>query len=97
MGSGVFEAVLLDFSALNVAQSNGRLPFHALDVQEYEGVCGVRVEQKGGYVCGKLVRGGEKGKMERDYAVATVDILQGVVVNARFVEVFSVEMEGGTG
>ena len=30
--------------------------------------------------------------MERDYAVATVDMLQGVVVNARLVEVFSVEM-----
>lgn len=42
-GSGVFEAVLLDFSALNVAQSNGRLPFHAFDVQEDVGVCGVRV------------------------------------------------------
>lgn len=33
-GLGVFVAVLLDFSALNVAQSNGRLPFHAFDVQE---------------------------------------------------------------
>ena len=43
VGSGVFEAVLLDFSALNVAQSNGRLPFHALDVQEYEVVCWVRI------------------------------------------------------
>ena len=43
-GSGVFEAVFLDFSALNVAQSNGRLPFHAFDVQEDVGVCGVRVE-----------------------------------------------------
>ena len=42
-GSGVFEAVLLDFSALNVAQSNGSLPFHAFDVQEYVGVCGVRI------------------------------------------------------
>lgn len=49
-GSGVFEAVLLDFSALNVAQSNGRLPFNALDVQEYEGVCWVRIERKGGCV-----------------------------------------------
>ncbi len=57
VGSGVFEAVLLDFSALNVAQSNGRLPFHAFDVQEDEGVCGVRIERKGGCVCGKLVQG----------------------------------------
>lgn len=97
VGSGVFEAVLLDFSALNVAQSNGRLPFHALDVHEYEGVCCVLIERKGDCVCGNVVRGGEKGQMERDYAVATVDILQGVVVNARSVEVFSVEMEGGTG
>lgn len=66
-------------------------------MQEDEGVCGVRIERNGGCGCGNVVRGGEKGKMERDYAVATVDILQGVVVNARFVEVFSVEMEGGTG
>ena len=65
-------------------------------MQEDEGVCGVRVERKGGCVCGKLVQGGEDGQMERDYAVATVDILQGVVVNARLVEVFSVEMEGGS-
>lgn len=48
-------------------------------------------------MCGKLVQGGEDGQMERDYAVATIDILQGVVVNARLVEVFSVEMEGGSG
>lgn len=88
---------MLDFSALNVAQSNGRLPFHAFDMQEDEGVCGVRVERKGDCVCGNVVRGGEDGQMERDYAVAIVDILQGVVVNARSVEVFSVEMEGGSG
>lgn len=88
---------MLDFSALNVAQSNGRLPFHAFDVQEDEGVCGVRVERKGDCVCGNVVQGGEDGQMEHDYAVATVDILQGVVVNARLVEVFSVEMEGGSG
>lgn len=96
-GSGVFEAVLLDFSALNVAQSNGSLPFHAFDVQEDEGVCWVRVERKCDCVCGNVVQGGEDGQMESDYAVATVDILQGVVVNARSVEVFSVEMEGGSG
>ena len=96
-GLGVFEAVLLDFSALNVAQSNGGRLFHAFDVQEDVGVCGVRVERKVDLVFGNFVQGGEDGQMERDYAVATVDILQGVVVNARLVEFFSVEMEGGSG
>ena len=66
-------------------------------MQEDAGVCGVRVERKVDLVFGNFVQGGEDGQMERDYAVATVDILQGVVVNARLVEVFSVEMEGGSG